>query len=78
MILRVMRTYTSGGQAREVKDAIIDAEFLISIAMFDEAAASLITKAEQRASDLELFGSFLAEIINLRAELMQLAGFKKG
>ncbi len=76
LVLRVMRMYTSNGPAREVKNAIIDAEFLISKAMYDEAS-SLLKKAELLAIELELFASEL-DIINLRAELMQLAGFKKG
>lgn len=75
LILRVMRMYSSNGPAREVRNAILDAEFLISKAMYGEAGA-ILKRAEKEATELELFGS-LSDIINLRAELMQLAGFKK-
>lgn len=75
VILRVMRMYESGGVAREVRNAILDAEFLISKAIYAEAA-SILKRAEKEATELELFGA-LADIINLRAEIMQLAGFRK-
>jgi hypothetical protein len=76
IVLTVMRSYTANGSAREVRNAIHDAEFLMSKAMYKEADAVLRT-AERNASELELFGA-QADIINLRAELMQVAGFKKG
>lgn len=75
VILRVMRMYESGGVAREIRNAILDAEFLVSKAMYSEAT-SILNRAEKEATELELFGA-LADIINLRAEIMQLAGFRK-
>lgn len=75
IVLAVMRSFSSSGPAREVRNAIHDAEFLISKAMYSDAAVVLRT-AEKSARELELFGA-QTDVINLRAELMQLAGFRK-
>lgn|GEM_PF-1896324 len=75
IVLAVMRMYSSSGPVRDVRNMILDVEFLITKGMYDEAR-SILTRAEQGAAELELFGP-QAEILNLRAELIQLSGFSK-